>query len=620
MPPLGKIRQTFLEAADFLGINHQNTDLTLRREHLEIHRENLAPLFTPTYLDKIRDKGPDDPLPKTERYLKQALSVPLVTVTNLNVKPGEKHFVLWLCISSYFPLISACLAPLGNLISLIGLIEHWRVSLTNNQLESEGTAPHILNIIAFVVGIIGNISLLMNFTGVLRYFITQSVSIFCWIVAASMLIVAVILTNASVIGENPHYKRSQGFWLAVWTIFMYYMCSIVQAINFAGYKLKKYPASYNLDRQQRHLINYTMGFAIWQAIGAVVMKHLIPHIGYGASLYYCVVSLFTVGLGDIHPLSTGAKVFALIFSFVGIINVGMIVTMLMKVVIHSAGPSVFWHHVEEQRMKLQKRLDENSNDPVFSDSFSLMRDVREGIKRRQFRYNAFTSLLLFLTFWLCGAAVFYAAEDWSYFNAVYFCFLCLLTIGYGDFAPKSAFGRAFFIQWAMCAVPLMTIIISTCSDFAFNFSSRIDVAVSIFLSLISGDKAPIDSEEEPTLTGIPPPPLPPRSCNSHLNKILADLEVLESIAFDVLEDPTKEYSGEEWAALLRRLRSDFSPKDFSWLEDSSPLRLPLKEPSFLLISIILRMRRDAQHLVQRETEQNTLTSITSTSANVKSTP
>lgn len=77
-------------------------------------------------------------------------------------------------------------------------------------------------------------------------------------------------------------------------------------------------------------------------------------------------------------------------------------------------------------------------------------------------------LILFIGFWQVGSAVLYASEDWTYFNSMYFCFLCLLTIGYGDYAPTSVFGRAFFIQWAMGAVPIMSIIISTVADSAFN--------------------------------------------------------------------------------------------------------------------------------------------------------
>ena len=66
--------------------------------------------------------------------------------------------------------------------------------------------------------------------------------------------------------------------------------------------------------------------------------------------------------------------------------------------------------------------------------------------------------------WCVGAAVFWQAErsqqHLSYFEALYFCYVSLLTIGYGDFAPKSNVGKPFFIVWSLIAVPTMTILVS----------------------------------------------------------------------------------------------------------------------------------------------------------------
>lgn len=612
MKLLSQFRKRLSLLATYVGLNQTNVELVLRREHVETHKRKLAPLFTPVYLENLSSLDYEEPLPKTARYLKHALSVPLVTVTNLNVEPGQRHFVLWLYISSYFPLLSACLAPLGNLISLIALIEHWRISLESGKLVPEEPAPKVLNIIAFVCGIIGNVSLLMNFSGTLRYLVTQCVSILCWVAAVAMLLIAVLLTNETVVGADPHYKRSEGFWLAVWTIFMYSSSSIVQIINLLGYKLQKYGASYNLDRQQRLLINYTMVFAIWQAIGASVMKHLIQNLSYGGSLYYCVVSVFTVGLGDIHPVSTGAKVVALIFSFVGIVNLEMIVTTLIRVVVHSAGPSVFWHYTEVKRMQLLQKYNENPNDPVFANSFQLMRDIREGIARQQWRFNCVTSLILFIGFWQVGSAVLYASEDWTYFNSMYFCFLCLLTIGYGDYAPTSVFGRAFFIQWAMGAVPIMSIIISTVADSAFNTAGRLGKVVQFFEQEWTKDADQVEMESRTPPNKKYHLGMSGSSPHRPIAQLVADLDTLEAVTIDALEDPLMRYSYEQWTTLLGKLRSVQSedPSDSShWLGEMSPLRLPIKEPRYVLIHLFLRLRHD---LLQRLKEESSVDFTNST--------
>lgn len=56
------------------------------------------------------------------------------------------------------------------------------------------------------------------------------------------------------------------------------------------------------------------------------------------------------------------------------------------------------------------------------------------------------------------------ASEWTYYEAVYFGFLGLLTIGYGDETPVSNSGKAFFVVWSLLAVPTLTILISDLGD------------------------------------------------------------------------------------------------------------------------------------------------------------
>jgi hypothetical protein len=51
------------------------------------------------------------------------------------------------------------------------------------------------------------------------------------------------------------------------------------------------------------------------------------------------------------------------------------------------------------------------------------------------------------------------AERWSLQESVYFAFVTGLTIGYGDFAPKTLLGRVLAISIGVCGV-LMTALIA----------------------------------------------------------------------------------------------------------------------------------------------------------------
>ena len=82
------------------------------------------------------------------------------------------------------------------------------------------------------------------------------------------------------------------------------------------------------------------------------------------------------------------------------------------------------------------------------------------------------SVCAFSILWCVGAVVFWQAEKdeqgMTYFQAVYFSYVALLTIGYGDLAPKSNAGRAFFVVWSLVAVPTMTILISDMKRYRYR--------------------------------------------------------------------------------------------------------------------------------------------------------
>lgn len=104
------------------------------------------------------------------------------------------------------------------------------------------------------------------------------------------------------------------------------------------------------------------------------------------------------------------------------------------------------------------------------EAFNHMQDilVTSAQKRLFYSIGTWGSSLLFL--WLMGAMVFYFAEQghqerpWSYFQSIYFAYIALTGIGYGDFALKSSAGRAFFFLWSMVVVPTITMLIKTVVD------------------------------------------------------------------------------------------------------------------------------------------------------------
>jgi potassium channel subfamily K len=98
------------------------------------------------------------------------------------------------------------------------------------------------------------------------------------------------------------------------------------------------------------------------------------------------------------------------------------------------------------------------------DRFDAMRRIQQSTARFKRWYALTLSLIAFSLLWCVGAIVFWQcekdAQGMTYFQALYLCYVSLLTIGYGDLAPQSNAGRCFFVIWSLIAVPTITILIN----------------------------------------------------------------------------------------------------------------------------------------------------------------
>jgi potassium channel subfamily K len=99
--------------------------------------------------------------------------------------------------------------------------------------------------------------------------------------------------------------------------------------------------------------------------------------------------------------------------------------------------------------------------------FEIMRKIQKQAHTRRRWVSLLISGSVWLALWFVGAAVFRATEknqNWTYFEALYFSYTSLLTIGYGDMYPMSNSGKPFFVFWSLLAIPSLTILISNMGD------------------------------------------------------------------------------------------------------------------------------------------------------------
>lgn len=369
---------------------------------------------------------------------------------------------------------------------------------------------------------------------------------------------------------GPGQTYSQGYWHAVLASILYMIGAVMLMVNMLGYFLGKYPQHFKLDDHQRTLIVHTMLFFFWLAAGAGIFTQLCG-FSYTDALYFCDVTVLTIGFGDFVPINDAGRGFLMPYTIIGIILLGLMINSIHKFAVAMSKDKVIKAHTLHERARtlgrtvtnekeLRDRLglpprresdarrqsavrkastiggptreqrfqsmsqyghftvegrtitfhehkshggggrggagrsskpktprsrDEKikarKNSDVShakrahrrqkfvmlkeeKDRFDAMRDIQKNTRKFKQYYALATSLLAFAILWCAGALVFMLAEareqGLTYFQALYLCYVSLLTIGYGDFSPKSNIGKPFFIVWSLIAIPTMTILIS----------------------------------------------------------------------------------------------------------------------------------------------------------------
>ncbi|XP_077175143.1 potassium channel, subfamily K, member 16-like [Paroedura picta] len=133
------------------------------------------------------------------------------------------------------------------------------------------------------------------------------------------------------------------------------------------------------------------------------------------SFFFVGSMLSTIGYGNLSPKTAGGQLFCVVFSLFGIpLNI------------------VFLHHIGKMLSLLCERLAKCL--------------FRKGVKKKTTR---FLTLLFFLVMgilvFICvPSAIFQVMEDWTYGEAIYFAFITLSTIGFGDYIIGRQHSKRYF--------------------------------------------------------------------------------------------------------------------------------------------------------------------------------
>ncbi|KAI9885735.1 MAG: hypothetical protein M1823_002456 [Watsoniomyces obsoletus] len=263
------------------------------------------------------------------------------------------------------------------------------------------------------------------------------------------------------------------------------------------------------------------------------------------------------------------------------------------------------------------------------DRFNAMRHIQHRAHTWRRWYRLSMSVLAFTLVWCLGALVFHRVEQreqgLTYFQGLYFCYVSLASIGYGDLSPKSNAGKPLFVLWSLIAVPTMTILISDMAETVIASFNRATFTLAdwtvlpragvwralltrnprLFHLIQHGSKSEQPRTEKRVEEGYQthdgaeeaPPTLEDLAEETydeedHLHRML---QAIRRTAKDIQVHPPKRYPYEEWAEVTRLIRFCWEDRseaekeaqtvgiiEWDWIGEDSPMMANHGEPEWIL--------------------------------------
>jgi len=162
------------------------------------------------------------------------------------------------------------------------------------------------------------------------------------------------------------------------------------------------------------------------------------------ALYFSVVTMSTVGYGDLCPTSVVSQAFTLVFIVVGVIAVFPKVSTFVNVFI---GPVLHW---------MRDVLDQVFPELLVDIDGDGETDYKVPLKAWMYYLkNLLPSSAIILLLQMSFAFGFTQLEPWSFWTAMYHCFVTATTVGYGDTTPTSTASRLWASLHIMTSVVLL---------------------------------------------------------------------------------------------------------------------------------------------------------------------
>lgn len=222
-----------------------------------------------------------------------------------------------------------------------------------------------------------------------------------------------------------------------------------------------------------NLFRQAIAIVVYVLLGAALYAH-IEGWTFLDAVFWADFTLLTIGLGgEFTPRTPLGRGLLLPYAIGGIVLIALLVVSVRKLLLDCRSRHTD-RLVDASRQRLEQRVvATNGSSASLGDEtiFNLVRYIPLHARRRCSLTACAFSLIAAIIVLLGGAFIFHVAQrdpTWTYGVSAYFAYVCLLTIGYGDYIPNSDASKPFFVVWSLLSVPVLTIFINNLIDAVYG--------------------------------------------------------------------------------------------------------------------------------------------------------
>ncbi|KAI8800552.1 hypothetical protein BJ742DRAFT_841136 [Cladochytrium replicatum] len=324
--------------------------------------------------------------------------------------------------------------------------------------------------------------------------VLRSTHVLIWSALAQGIVLEVLVLFHLLVSELPDDTEfSEGLYqsLASGT------CSILASLSFAWdywrHRINFELRGSGLSRSQRKLIVMVTVAIQTLGFGGLVYQQL-EGWNFNDGVFFCVVTLTLIGLTNRTPKTVFGKLFLFVYTIFGVAIIALTIAAIREVLLENFHDRITqeYRRISDARATASSTVDtldratnssrfntpSSSTGPLRKSSYPPIPSRRspetlietdrpvdvevgagEGAMTQDMSGQLRFALIVTVGFWFGSAILFSWIEDWDFIDSVYFCFVVLMTIGYGDLVPQSGLGLLLlqiFIFVGMAVITYMT--------------------------------------------------------------------------------------------------------------------------------------------------------------------